>query len=230
MGTTWDKSACEGLGMLYIFAGSDEMKVREKALQWVAASRKKAPDALYVHVEAGVLSEHQLEDIIATQGLFYQKMLVVLDDPMETDEGRDLIEKYVDAIANSNNVIAFIMPKLLLKDKGIVTKATKVFEFNKTAKAEVRGFNSSLVNALSAKNSIALWQEVTLALRRGEAPEAVHGLLAWKARDMLAKGASKWSREELRTLSRTLLTLVGDARRGDGSVETSLELFALTLK
>jgi len=216
--------------MLYIFAGSDTQKVREKALAWVAASRKKAPNALYVHLEEGAISENQIEDIIQTQGLFYQKMLVVLDDPLGTEEGREVIEKYTQAIVDSNNVIAFIMPKLLIKDKGIVAKATKVFEYDKVAKGEERGFNASLVNALAAKNARALWQEITLTLRKGDAPEAVHGLLAWKARDMLAKGSSKWSRKELRELSRTLLTLVTDSRKESGNTEASLELFALSLK
>lgn len=216
--------------MLYIFAGSDTAKVRDKALQWVVASRKKAPDALYLHLESGALSDNQLEDIIQTQGLFFQKMLVLIDDPTETEENRNLIEKYIDAIAASNNVIAFIMPKLLVKDKIITKKATKVFEFDAVKKEDGRGFNSALVNALGSKSSEVLWQEITLALRQGEAPEAIHGLLSWKARDMLQKGSQKWSRKELRELSRTLLTLVSDSRKESGKTGTSLELFALSLK
>ncbi len=216
--------------MLYIFAGSDTQKVREKALAWVAASRKKAPDALYVHIEAGALDSAQLEEVIQTQGLFFQKMLVLIDEPTDSDESRDLIATRIDAIAASNNVIAFIMPTLLVKDKNITKLATKVFEFDAVKKEEARGFNAALVNALGTKNREVLWQEIVFALRRGEAPEAVHGLLAWKARDMLQKGSHKWSRQELRTLSRTLLSLVPNARRGEGDVETSLELFALTLQ
>jgi len=57
----------------------------------------------------------------------------------------------------------------------------------------------------------------------------VHGLLHWKARDMMQKGGRAWSKEEARALSRELIELLSDSRGKDLPLKESLERFALSL-
>jgi hypothetical protein len=93
-----------------------------------------------------------------------------------------------------------------------------------------RGFNSALVNALAAKDGPALWKELQKAERQGDVPEMLHGLLHWKARDMMQKGSRAWSEKESRELSVQLIELLSSARSGDLALSPALERFALSLK
>src|SRR5262249_8323443 len=111
----------------------------------------------------------------------------------------------------------------------IEAKAEKSFVSDRTEKVEARGFNGALVNALAAKDGPLLWKELVKAMREGDAPEMLHGLLHWKARDMMQKGSPRWGKDGARRLSVSLIELLSDARGGDLSLKESLERFALSL-
>lgn len=217
--------------MIYLFTGSDVHGVRTKAFQWVAAARAKAPEATYIRLNADEITESALTNALGSQGLFYSKALVLLDDPFQKIETADLTLSLLPEMKESQNVFAILAPKLLAaRTKKIETKAEKVFTIDAKEKKLARGFNSGLVNALAAKDGAALWKEIVIARRAGDVPEMLHGLLHWKARDMMQKGGRGWSREEARTLSRNLIELLGEARSGAIPLGESLERFALSLK
>jgi hypothetical protein len=147
----------------------------------------------------------------------------LLDDPFR--DGTELIEDHLDLLVKSENAIVILAPKLLAaKAKKIVAKATKAYQFELRGKLPHRGFNTNLVNALASKNKERLWLEVVRVLRAGDAPEMAHGLLHWKARDLLAKG-----RPGARKLSLDLITLLQNSRRTGINLSESLERFALSL-
>jgi hypothetical protein len=216
--------------MLYLFHGSDVGRTRSKAFAWVAAAREKAPEAPYIRISPGLLTEQSLLELLGSQGLFYSKSLILLDDPFSELESAEIVLDAIKEIAASENVVAILAPKLLAaRVKKIEPHAAKIFEVAEVQKKAARGFNSSLVNALGAKDGPALWKEVVKAFRDGDAPEAVHGLLHWKARDIMQKGSRSWKPEEARALSRSLIELVSDARSGDLPLNLALERFALSL-
>ena len=216
--------------MIYLFHGSDVEKVRQKAFQWVAAARLKAPEVAYVRINADELTPESLEEAAGTQGLFFLKSLVLLDDPFAKTESAELVLASLTRLADTENAIAILAPKLIpARLKKVEAKATKVFLIDAKEKKESRGFNSALVNALGARDGKTLWKEITKAYRLGDAPEAVHGLLHWKARDMMQKGGREWSKEEARKLSRDLIELLSDSRGKDLPLKESLERWALSL-
>lgn len=217
--------------MIYLFHGSDSAKVRAKAFAWVAAARAKQPDAPYLRIDASELSKERIAEAVASQGLFFSKSLVLIDDPFANAETAELFLEHLDALAESLNPIAVLAPKLLTaRVKKVEGKAEKVFVVDVKAKPPARGFNAGLVNALGAKDGKALWKEVQKAYREGDAPEAVHGLLHWKARDMMQKGSPKWGKDGAQKLSRELIELLSDSRGGDLELSLALERFALSLK
>lgn len=184
----------------------------------------------YIRLRHEDLTEQALEEISATQGLFFTKILVLLDAPFATADSTDVVLKYSEALAQSANPIALLAPKLTsATEKKIQKHLTKVFREDLALKKESRGFNAGLVNALGAKNGRALWKELLLAKREGDPPEMLHGLLHWKARDMMTKGSKVWSPEEARALSVSLIELLSDSRGGDLPLFESLERFALSL-
>jgi DNA polymerase III delta subunit len=216
--------------VIYLFHGSDTNKVRAKAFQWVTAARTKAPDAYYTRLDAESISTEALQEALMAQGLFFSKTLVLVDDPFSNTEAGEALLESLAALATSPNAVVILAPKLLAaRVKKIETHAEKVYEVNALDKKPVRGFNSGLVNALGEKNGPKLWQEVEKARRQGDASEMIHGLLHWKARDLMQKGSRSWPGNQARILSRSLIELLSDSRSGDLPLDRALERFALSL-
>lgn len=229
--------------MIYLFSGTHIEKVRAKAFEWVAKAREKEPNLAYVRLAREELSGGALEEVAASGSLFAKRTLTLLDDPFpsarvstEEDEGEvsdtsSVLDEYLDLLAQSENVVVILAPKLTAaKAKKLAGKAAHVYTFDAPAAREyTRGFNSGLVNALAAKSREKLWLELVRAERAGDAPEMLHGLLHWKARDLLEKGGRAWKPDEARSLSLALIALLQESRRGGLDLSSSLERFALEL-
>jgi hypothetical protein len=229
--------------MMYLFYGSDVEKVRAKAFDWVAAARKKEPNLAYVRLAREELTDAALEDSTESGGLFVKRLLILIDDPFpstraKSDDDEDekestssVIEDYLDELAASDNAIIILAPKLAPpKAKKLVAKAKMSYKFDKPpAREDARGFNSNLVNALASRSRDKLWLEINRALIAGDAPEMLHGLLHWKARDLMEKGSRDWSPLESRRLSLSLIELLQNSRRGGLDLSLSLERFALSI-
>lgn len=216
--------------MLYLFTGTDSHKTRAKAFAWVEAARKKEPSASYVRIEGKSITEGAIDELLVGQGLFFSKLLVLIDEPFETKSSEELILSRLKEIEASKNPIALLAPGISAGlEKKLGKHAFKLFREDSKEKKVSRGFNSALVNALGERNGRALWLELKKSEREGDAPEALHGLLHWKARDMMQKGSRTWSKEEARALSMGLIILLSDARRGNLSLSEHLEQFALAL-
>lgn len=220
--------------MIYIFHGSDVDKIRTKAFEWVAKARAKEPNLIYARLSREELTDSTLEDASISGGLFVKRLLVLIDDPFQNNrkssEGNEdneetnsgnIIEKYLDTLAESDNAIIILAPKLLsAKAKKLVAKAKVEYKYNLPVHAgkSERGFNSNLVNALENHSREKLWLELNRALRAGDAPEMLCGLLHWKARDM-----------RNRQLSLSIISLLQSSRRGGLDLPLSLEKFSLSI-
>ena len=228
--------------MLYLFHGNDVEKVRTKAFEWVAAARAKEPDLVYARLAREELSNAALEDAALSGGLFVKRLLILIDDPFPTKRGKEGdeeeteenvegdLEGHLDMLAASDNAIIILAPKLAAaKAKKIAAKAKKTYTFDKSVPSESRGFNANLVNALAARQRERLWLEVNRALYAGDAPEMLHGLLHWKARDLMEKGGRAWTPQESRALSLSLIALLQSSRRSGLDLSESLERFALSI-
>jgi hypothetical protein len=230
--------------MIYLFHGSDIEKTRTKAFEWVAKARAKEPNLAYVRLAREELTAAALEDAALSGGLFVKRLLILIDDPFpstravddEESEGKEensesVFEEHLDALAASDNAIIILVPKLAAaKAKKLAAKAKIVYTYDTTAaREEARGFNANLVNALAARSREKLWLEINRALRMGDAPEMLHGLLHWKARDLMEKGSRSWTPKESRQLSLVLIALLQDSRRGGLGLALSIERFALSV-
>ena len=218
--------------MIYLFYGSDEKKVREKAFEWVAKAKASKPDLMYVRLSREDMTPAALEEAALSGGLFVRRLLVLLDDPfpkakvVSDDDGagdalaaNSLVEDYIDALAASDNAVVIVAPKLpAAKAKKIAAKAKSEYTYDAPPAREARGFNSNLVNALASGSRDKLWLEINRALLQGDPPEMLQGLLHWKARDL-----------HDRKLSLTLISLLQTSRRGGLALDLALERLALTI-
>jgi len=230
--------------MIYFFHGTDIEKTRTKAFEWVAKARAKEPNLVYVRLAREELTNAALTDAALSGGLFVQRLLILIDDPFPSaraasgEEGGEeeansgsLLEEHLDRLAASDNAIIILAPKLAAaKAKKLAAKAKMTYVYDKPAAFEdKRGFNSNLVNALAARSREKLWLEINRALSAGDAPEMLHGLLHWKARDLMEKGSRAWTPKESRQLSLALIELLQSSRRGGLDLSLSLERFALSI-
>lgn len=230
--------------MIYLFYGSDVEKARTKAFEWVAKARAKEPNLAYVRLSREELSAAALQDAAQSGGLFVKRLLVLIDDPFpvarakaedeeaaEEESAGSVVEENLDVLAASDNAIIILAPKLpAIKAKKLAAKAKMEYKFDAAAaRADARGFNSNLVNALAARSRDKLWLEINRALLAGDAPEMLHGLLHWKARDLMEKGGRAWKPEEARSLSVTLIELLQESRRGGMDLGRAIERWALSI-
>jgi hypothetical protein len=232
--------------VIYLFHGSDEARTRAKAFAWIEKAREKDPNVSYVRLSREALTVGALDDVQSSGGLFARRLLALIDTPYdEKKPGKEgdgeeggaseaasglLTDARLDALAASDNAIVLLAPGLsAAQAKKIVPKAKIEYKTDAPARVGARGFNSALVNALAARSREKVWLEVVRALRAGDAPEMVHGLLHWKARDLMEKKSVAWPPARARALSLGLILLLQESRRGGPPLAEQLERWALSI-
>jgi DNA polymerase III delta subunit len=188
--------------MLHVFVGNVKKKIKNsQELKWES------------------MSVDELVGLASSEALFggaQTYLLVGAINSARQDEFLDLAE----AFAESPNTFIFEEEKLLKGPTTALEKAgAKIEVAKKESTAPARGFDPfGLTFALGAKDRKKLWLGLMHSFNAGEKPEAVAGLLAWKARQMQDK-----------ELSRELVFLYHDSHRGAGDLELLLERFALRM-
>jgi hypothetical protein len=170
------------------------------------------------------MSLEELGNLASTPALFGGartfRLVGAFADEARGDELLDTAEMFIE----SPHTFIFEEEKLLKGPTTILEKAGAKIEIEKkSASADVSarptGFDPfGLTFALGSRDRKKLWLGLTQSLSAGEKPEAIAGLLAWKARQM--KDAN---------LSRELVCMYHDSHRGAGDLALLLERFALTL-
>lgn len=170
------------------------------------------------------LSAEELGMLASTSALFGLSgqdgaRTYVLSNALAGERAEEFLEM-AQTLAESPHAFIFEEEKLLKRETDLLGKAgAKIIRQEKPPAAGRTGFDPfGLTFALGAKDKKKLWLGLVQALRAGEKPEALAGLLAWKARQM--KDAK---------LSRELVWMYHDSHRGGGDLELLLERFALRL-
>lgn len=146
------------------------------------------------------------------------------------EEVRDALVEMAPGLAASAHTFIFEEEKLAAKLAERLAKAgAKVEELGVKEKKEAPFNVFALGDALAKRDRKALWLLLTKALRQGLAPENLAGVLAWKARTILASARDARERERLAAVSRELVLMYHDSHRGAGELGLLLERFALML-
>jgi hypothetical protein len=177
---------------------------------------KKAKGAELLQWEK--LDREELVALASTPDMFGNVRIFVLQNALYGERGEELLG-LADVFAESPHTFYLEEEKLLKAETTDLEKAGAKIEKQEKAEKPARGFDPfGVTAALGAKDRKKLWLSLVQSFRAGEKPEAVAGLLAWKARSM---GDAR--------LSRIVVELYHDAHRGAGELELLLERFALTL-
>ena len=160
----------------------------------------------------------ELTTLASTEALFGGPRIFVLVGALNSERQEELLS-LAEVFVESPHTFVFEEEKLLKAPLTRLQKAGAKIEVVEKVAIKKKGFDPfGLTAALGARDRKKLWLGVVFALRAGEKPEALAGLLAWKARQI--KNVQ---------LSRELVVLYHDSHRGAGELALLLERFALLL-
>lgn len=218
--------------MIYFYYGTDIDKSRTKAHELMDSLLKKKPDASFFKMDVETFDVAKIQEYTQSQGLFASKYIVFLDRLCEKKEVKEEFVDSLKEISESENIFIILEGRL---DKANATKIEKKSEkfVNFTLEEETPkpAYNAfALADAVGGKNKKEAWFLYRKAIDKGEAPEALHGMIFWKIKTLILSGyPGDWKKEELVKTAEDLVVLYHDARRGKHELETGLEAWLLKI-
>lgn len=209
--------------MIYLYLGTDREAAREKMN---AAVEKASKGATITRIT----DAHTIDDLKAALqggGLFAERRVLVFEGVCVNPDLCDVLLDALDGLSKSgeNNFVFEEKPLAELRKK-LEKYAEKVEKFD-APKKERDATIFALANAMRRGDKKTLWVGYMKEVAKGNAPEAVHGVLFWAAKDMLLKSSGN-DAARARLLVAKLAELPHEARRRGEDLEYALERFALS--
>lgn len=242
--------------MIYLIYGTNEKKAREKANLLFKTLAKKKPNATAMRIDAEHFKRGEVLEHALGQGLFESKLIVFYDTVLENPEAKEDIKENLETLKKSENIFIFLEGKLDKKTINVFSHHTEKTEEHEEHK-EHKGTKTTtsfkifdLSDALLARDRKKLWVLFNVGKLNNLSAEEMHGILGWGTKTMLLarlsetaeeaglnpfvyrkakRGATKYSKKELKQLSSSLVSLYHDARRGKHNLDIALERFILSL-
>ena len=238
--------------MIYLIYGTDTDKARAKARSLVNSLIAKKPDASHQKITDETFTPDTLQELMGGMGLFSSRAIVEMDMVFRNKTAKEIVLDSLKDIATSENIFIFLEGTLLKKEITAFEKvAEKIQEYTAKEHVPEKAFSLfPLTDALGKRDKKELWSLYHKAKFQGSADEEIHGLLFWQVKAMLLAQKSKDAKQaglnpfvfqksqrylknfaegEIANLSRKLVTLYHQARRGLTPFENSLEQFILEL-
>jgi len=239
--------------MLYLIYGTNAEKARRKANHLLDILIKKKPNVTTLRIDAEHFEKGEVLERAMGAGLFETKLIILYDTVLENEVAKEEIEDNLVVISESDNIFIFLEGKI---DKKTVNKFSKYAEkveehVGVKSSKSVKPFKIfDLSDALVARNKKVLWVLYMKGKLYNTSAEEMHGILTWSAKTMLLahtsstadeaglnpfvyqkakQGTRKYSPEELKQLSLSLVLLYHDARRGKHDLDEALERFVLSV-
>ncbi len=210
--------------MLYLYTGTDREKARA-ALN--TAVQKESGHATITRIsDANTLAD--LEASLQGEGMFGDAQIVVFDGVLNNADMRVRIMSSLPILGKAKEPFFILEEKL---DADTRKRVEKYAERSERYDAAAKKRDSSvfdLGHALARGDKRALWLALQKEFVKGTAPEALHGVLFWGAKDFFMKSRPGEAKERARRLVVALAELPHEARRRGEELENALERFALS--
>jgi hypothetical protein len=207
--------------MLYFYTGTDIDTARAAARAAAGETAMRITDA------------HSIDDArtaLLGGGMFMGPQTIIFDRVFGHDEMKELLFTSLSYMKIAPDFFYIVSEKLDAATQKILEKnadETKKFDLARSAKASSDIF--AIANALKKGDKKSLWVGLQRELMNGAAPEAIHGILFWAAKDMFLK-SREGSGEHARAkkLVASLAELPHTSRRRGEELSYSLERFLLS--
>lgn len=214
--------------MLHVIFGNDREKVRVVLAKAFVPYDKKGMRVVRI-TDAHTLAD--LETALMGPGLFGEKQVIAFEGIIGGGQA-DMSSRLLDALNSlkQSEDNFYIMEGALTADirKTVEKYAEKVERFDtKSAKEYPTVF--ALADSLAKGDKKGLWVGLMSEYEKGNAPEAIHGVLFWGVKKMMEGARDAQSVLRARRLMIELVALPHDARRRGEDLGYALERFALSL-
>jgi DNA polymerase III delta subunit len=237
--------------MLYVIYGTDAHKARKKLHELLDLAQKKRPGAELFKITSENWSETQFDELLVSQGLFESKYTVVLDNLFEKKDYKAYILERLSGLRDSEQVFLMLESGIDVATlKKLTKEAKQVQEFAKQEGKKDFGSIFVVADGLRDKDKKHLWVSYVGALKKGFAPEEIHGVFFWQIKNMILatraesakdtglspfvyknalSGSRNYTREELTSMSSDLVEMTHKVRQGEGDLAVMLEKWVLSL-
>ena len=212
--------------MLIFYSGSDTKKAREEMNKEVALVSKGArvvrindtnsTDDLYASLQGG--------------GLFGERHVFVIDDVSLNEEMFAVLLQILEGMKESEEPFFIFEASPDAATRRTIEKCAETSKRFDAPKKKRDDGVFALANAQRRATKKALWAGYQRELIKGNAPEAIHGVLFWGAKEILLK--SREGNAESRRAQRLvaeLAELPHEARSNNFPLEYALERFMLSV-
>ena len=204
--------------MLTLIWGTDR-EATLKALQKLVRAEKKTP--------LTVNDAHTLDDLRASLqggGLFGDVRTVVLDGVCVNPEMKTEVLASLSAMKKAKDHFVLREEKLDADTRKQIEKYAETSDKHELKKEKTETTIFALASALQKRDKKALWVGLQREFLSGNAPEAVHGVLFWGAKQAHLRAPTSYTK----TLVERLAELPHEARRRGMELDYALERFALS--
>lgn len=210
--------------MLCLFFGSDRNAARAAL---AAVLEKRRTEVLRI-TDAHTVSD--LESALRGPGMFGAARIVVCDGLLggANEEMRTLLAGALPRLADADEEYFLLEGALDAATKALLKKHVAQSQQFDAPKAPEEKTIFALASALQRGDKKALWIGLMREYAKGSAPEAVHGLLFWGAKQLVLKARSGEDDARGRRLVVQLAELPHLARRRGEDMSYALERFALS--
>jgi DNA polymerase III delta subunit len=217
--------------MFFLFYGDDKIKARNTAQKNILAAQKKHPNASFFKLNAENFSEDKINELTASQGLFYSAFIIFADNLCEETETSEIFTKRLKEIKESPNFFIILEGKLNKKELDKFKKyAEKVEEFVDQKIKPKKYDIFQLTNAIRDRDKKKAWTIYQEILNEGFASEEVHGVVFWQIKTLISDGLTRhYTLEQLKKMSARLFNMYHLAHRGEVDFAVALEAFILGL-
>jgi DNA polymerase III delta subunit len=213
--------------MLHFYSGTDRKRARDAMQKALANSHKKGTSIVRI-TDANRLDD--LKASLTSGGMFATERIVILEGVFENVEMRAVMFEQLPTLKQSTDNFYILEEKPDAATKKQIEKYSETFEKFDAAKKPDGGTTIfALANALRAGDKKALWVGYQRELLNDAAPEAIHGVLFWAAKDMMLKSRGEQEKSRSKSLIATLAELPHEARRQGEDLEYALERFVLSV-
>lgn len=208
--------------MINFIYGSD---TKAKSEQVAMLAKSSMP----LFIPTNQISENLLNSYASQVSLFGEKQTIILENPL-TESDAVFDEVLLKVLKDSETQFIFTEDSFTATElKKYKKYFEKEFKFDLEVKKVIKSNPFDIANAYGARDRIKTWTLYMSTIEKGEAPEAIAGMLFWKIKTMLAGSFTKpFTRPELLQASSSLVDIYHKSHRGECDMEQALEQFILT--
>ena len=207
--------------MLYFYSGTD----REKARAAMSAAAKKVSKNIVRITDANVPAD--LAAAFGGGGMFHEPRVVVLNGVLGSEEMRAILLDALAYMRDSEETFFILEEKPDAATRKQIEKYAERSERYDKPGGKKSGDIFAIAGALRRADRKALWVNYQRQLAGDAAPEAIHGVLFWAAKDIFLKARTDAEKSRATALLEDLAELPHESRRRGVELEYTLELFVL---